>query len=81
MPEPKLPKALDAGKFFHVGLKKAAKGVKKRIILSDLTSRGKFVCSEIPFTNTGRPKPLQRSRRGPRHHQRRALREEPDSDA
>jgi hypothetical protein len=43
MPEPKLPQALDAGEFFHGGLGKAAKGVKKRIILSDLTSCGKSV--------------------------------------
>jgi hypothetical protein len=37
MPTPKLPQALDAGKFFHEVPKNAAKGVKKRIILSDLT--------------------------------------------
>ena len=48
MPEPNTSKALDAGEFFHASLKKAAKGVKKRIILSDLNSRGKSVCSEIP---------------------------------
>src|SRR4051812_7937192 len=39
MPMPNTSEALDPGEFFHIGFEKAAKGVKKRIILADLPSR------------------------------------------